>query len=238
MIREGDSRRGAVSAAPAPMIADGRTRVLGIAGIVGVLAFWSTVSVLHVVQSDLSPVNDFVSDYANGASGWLFPVGVIVHGVGNLAIAGGVARELRRTPSSRLGLGMFTVAALGLITAGIYRTDPPGVTQTTAGVVHGMATNISFGVELVALLLLASVFRTDPRWQDYTRSSVAMTLVAAALSLWLVVALRMESAVGLAERAALASFTVWEFATAVRLIRRGNPRAGLLGTVTPRVPWG
>lgn len=238
MIGKGDLRRGTPSAAPAPTITDGRTRALGIAGIVGVLAFWWTVSVLHVVQSDLSPVNDFVSDYANGASGWLFPVGVIVHGVGNLAIAGGLARELRRGPSSLLGVGMFTVAALGLLTAGIFRTDPPGVAQTTAGVVHGMATDISFGVELVALLLLASAFRTDPRWQDYTRRSLAMTFLAAVLSLWLVVTLRTGTAAGLAERAALASFTVWEFATAVRLLRRGNPRAEPLDTVTPRGPWG
>lgn len=191
--------------------------------MVGVLVFWATVLPLHVVQSGLSPVDDFVSDYANGRAGWLFTVGTLVHGAGNVAIAAGLARELRPAPAARLGVAGFALAAVGLIVAGIFRTDPPGAPSTTFGAVHGLATNISFGIEIVALLLLAWGFRQDAGWRDYLGLSVALTLLATSATLWLVIALRTEVMTGLAERVALASFTVWEFTTGLRLAR--HPRS-------------
>lgn len=72
------------------------TRWGGLAGAVGVLAFLGVVTLLHVVRTDLSPLGDLVSEYANGRSSGLFTLGVLAHGAGNLGISGGLARELGR----------------------------------------------------------------------------------------------------------------------------------------------
>lgn len=200
----------------------------GVAGLLGVLVFWGTQAALHVLRTDLSVVDDYVSDYANGAWGPLFTVGVLVHGTGNLAIAAGLARALspiralgatRPARCARAGVLLFTVAALGLLVAGVFPTDPADAPQTLTGLVHRSAAFGSFAVELVALALLAVALRADAAWRRYVPLSLAITTTAGIMLAWLLVAIGAELPPGLPERAALLSFASWEFATAVLLTR-------------------
>lgn len=207
--------------------------ISGIAGLVGVLVFWATQAGLHALRTDLSVVNDYVSDYANGRWGLLFTVGILVHGIGNLAIAAGLARALaparaprvtRAARCARAGVLLFTLAALGLLVAGVFPTDPADAPQTATGLVHRSAAFGSFASELIALALLAVAFGADAAWRRYVPLSVAITATAGLTLGWLLVAIGSELPPGLPERAALLSFALWEFATAVLLTRSLSSR--------------
>lgn len=193
-------------------------------GLIGVLVFWGGQTALHVLRTDLSVVNDYVSDYANGSWGPLFTVATLVHGVGNLAIAAGLGYTLGSARVARAGVLLFTVAALGLFVAAIFPTDPADASQTVTGLIHRVAATGSFAVELVALTLLGLAFRANAAWRRYLRLSRTLTLVAAIMLAWLLVAILAEWPPGLPERAALLTFTVWEFATALLLARAGAQR--------------
>lgn len=192
-------------------------RRCGTVGLIGVLVFWAGQAALHVLRGDLSVVDDYVSDYANGPWGWLFTVATLVHGVGNLAIAAGLGYALRRNRVARAGALLFGLAALGLFVAAIFPTDPAGAPQTLTGLVHRVTAMGSFAVELVALALLGLAFSADAGWRSYLRLSLALTAVAALALAWLLLAIVVDRAPGLPERAALLTFTVWEFTTAALL---------------------
>lgn len=202
------------------------TRWGGLAGVVGVTSFLGVVTVLHAVRRDLSPIDDLVSDYANGRWGGLFTLGVLAHGAGNIALSVGLARALGRSGAARLGVVTFALASVGLLVTGVFRTDAPGAPESVAGVVHRSVATASFAVELAALLVLASAFRASPAWRSYARRAVALTALAGGSTAWLVVALRTGWAPGLAERAALAAFALWELSTAARLARAAPPSGG------------
>lgn len=198
----------------------GFARACGMAGAFGVLVFLAVVVVLHVARRDISPVDGFVSDYANGGTGLLFTVAVFAHGAGNVGIAVGLAAELgpgRRACSGVVALG---AASVGLLVAGMFRTDPTGASASVSGRVHSGAVSLSFLVELVALLIFASVFRADPGWRAYARPTLTLAILAGAVTLWMLVAVEESWAAGLAERAALAVLIAWEFSIACRLASR------------------
>ena len=195
-------------------------RRCGTVGLVGVLVFWAGQAALHALRTDLSVVNDYVSDYANGPGGSLFTVSTLVHGVGNLAIAAGLGYALgRRNRAARAGVLLFALAAIGLLVAATFPTDSAVAPLTVTGLVHRVAATESFAVELAALALLALAFRADSAWRDYLNLSLALTVVAAIMLAWLLVAIGVGWPPGLPERAALLAFTVWELTTAVLLAR-------------------
>ncbi|WP_238695376.1 DUF998 domain-containing protein [Ornithinimicrobium flavum] len=188
-------------------------------GLVGVLTFWTGLAALHALRTDLSVVNDYVSDYANGPWGPLFTVVTLVHGVGNLAIAAGLGLALGHDRVARLGVLLFTVATVGLIVAALFPTDPVGAQQTVTGLVHRVAATGSFALELVALALLGLAFRSAAAWRSYASLALGLTVVAALMLAWLLVSISLQWPPGLPERAALLTFTVWEFTTALLLAR-------------------
>lgn len=193
-------------------------------GLIGVLVFWAGQAALHALRTDLSVVNDLVSDYANGPWGPLFTGTTLVHGAGNLLIAAGLGYALRRDRAARAGVLLFTLAAAGLIVAATLPTDPAGAPQTLTGLVHRVAATGSFAVELLAVTLLTLAFRAHTAWRSYLRLSLALTLLAAIMLAWLLVATLVTSPPGLPERGALLTFTVWEFTTAVRMTRAPHLR--------------
>lgn len=206
-------------------------RALGIAGAAGVVVFWAALASLHVLRPELSAISDYVSDYANGRWGSVFTVSVLAHGVGNVAITAGLVLSLGGRLAARLGIVAFAVATAGLLVAGVFPTDPTGAPLSVTGLVHRAASTGSFAVELLALALLAVAFRTEPQWASYRSFTLALTALAALLLGWLAVAVWTGQTPGLAERAVLGIFSVWEFSTALRLTRLGRRRAA-----TPRPP--
>jgi hypothetical protein len=106
------------------------------------------VVALHVIEPDFSPVDTFMSDYANGDNGWLMQSEFFGAGIGTIAIALGLRKTLVPTKRGTASVVLLVLAGTGFFVAGLFNTDPTGVTDlTTTGTVHVLGSGRS-GLDL------------------------------------------------------------------------------------------
>ena len=196
---------------------DSRTtlaRNLGVLGACGAALFVVILVTLHLLRPDLGFASDYVSDYANGPYGGWFAAALLAHGLGNLALATGLGLGVAPSRRGLVGSALLAVAAVGILVAAVFATDPEGALPTTAGRIHSLAAAAAFPVEVVALVLLARAFAASRRWSRLTSAAAGVAGLALA---WLAVAVARGGAPGIPERTVLAVLAVWELSAAVRL---------------------
>jgi hypothetical protein len=209
--------------------APARATTLGFVGIVGVAAFAAAFAAMHVIQSDLNPIQNFGSDYAFGRGGWLMRLGFIAAGIGTLSLALGLRRSVAAVKRRGLGVVLLGLAGVGFIGSGLFNADPPladGTTgYTTEGSLHDLTGILLFISVIVAGFVLARVFARDPQWQ----AAVSTTRIFAWLALAGLVATITSSEMsdpgtgitGLVQRIFVATILGWLVSLGWRL-RRGS----------------
>jgi hypothetical membrane protein len=117
---------------------------------------------------------------ANGDLGWIQTLNFLVTGILLVAGAAGVKRALRSGPGSRWAPRMLGLYGLGLIAAGIFRTDPalgfpPGTPLENNpiswhGILHFVVGTIDFIGFIAACFIFARRFRSlhKPAWAWYS----------------------------------------------------------------------
>lgn len=195
-------------------------RASGAAAMLGVAWFAAIVLVLQTESSGLDWTRHYVSQFANGPRGWLFPLGVLGHAAGNFALGIGFYRSFRGSALGAWAGAAFLLAALGLALTGLFAVDAPGAAASVPDAIHRTAALLSFAVEVAALLLFSAAFARDPAWRARARVSLVLAALAAAAAAALLAALVAGVRPGLAERAALASFMAWEFWAGAQLAFR------------------
>ena len=206
-----------------------RVTAYGIAGLLGASLFVSSLILLHLTRTDIDWTRHYVSDFANGRLGSVFVFGILVHGLGNLALDLGLRRSLGPGPLRAWAVVLFGLSAAGIVVAALFPTDPFGAARTPVGLVHWVAATVSFPLELVALLLFSTAFAGNPLWQGRRGISFALATVAAVALAGLFLAVLLNKMPGLAERLALAGFLAWEFWAAVQLTRLPSSPASRRG---------
>lgn len=193
--------------------------MLGWAGVVGGIFFLVTFISLHWLDPSIDIARNYVSDYANGTYGRLFQVSMFMHGIGNLAITGGLALIVN-SHAGKWATRLFGLASVGIVVASVFATDPQGVPRTVTGTIHLVAGFAAFPIEALALVFFAYAFSELPSW----RAFAITTSVTAALSilalLWLLSVVTRGLEAGLAERASFLIFMVWEILVGLRLAIR------------------
>jgi hypothetical membrane protein len=156
-------------------------RNLGFVAMLGVAVFVAAGVALHFLDTDLDPVEVYMSDYALGPYGWLMKTAFWAVGLGTVALGLGLRSTLapgkRVTPSVVLVL----VAGIGFLVVGSVDTDPYNATEgTTTGSIHLMSALILFICLVVSAWLLRGVFARDPNWTTFSRPAlwfaVALTI--------------------------------------------------------------
>ncbi len=194
-------------------------RSAGMVGATGSGLFLAALIALHILRPDLGIASNYVSDYANGPYGGLFTAAVYAHGIANLALAAGLALEMKASRLGVMGSVLLGAAAVGIVLAATFPTDPAGAAQTTVGRIHGAAATGTFPVEVAALIVLGGAFAVDLEGLRWRRATWQLAGMAGLALVWLEVAIVRGGEPGIPERAALAVLTVWELAASVHLIR-------------------
>jgi membrane-associated phospholipid phosphatase len=145
------------------------------AAMVLLLIGGASVLALHLLRPDLGPRRDRISEYAIGAYGFVMAVAFVAIGVGLLVMATLVVDGRGRwSPGVAIAIG---IAGLGMIAAGIWRTD-----STRSGVltdaVHSRASALATVALIGAALAWSVVRRPRPRSLDL---AAGLALVAAVL---------------------------------------------------------
>jgi hypothetical protein len=208
-------------------------RRLAYLSLVGNGCFAAAVSALHLLQRELSPLNEAVSYYVHGRHGWLLTAGLLAWAVGSAALLAGLALAVRgRISAAGLwGLGLWS---LGLVIGAIFPADPPGHWDqpTAAGLIHGNAALMAFVVFPPAAFLLARSLRRETGW--YRIGEVMKVLaITAAVSLLaffaslvpVIISPGPPKLLGLTERILLTVYATWLSVAAIGLRRASIGRS-------------
>ncbi len=196
----------------------GAVRLLGIAGIVGASSLLAALTAMHFLRPEFNYVAEYVSNYANGPYGFLFALSLLVHGIGNAAMAVGLGYILSDR-WGKTGAVLFGLAAVGIILGGLFSTDPGGSTRTVFGTIHAAAALVAFPIEILALLFLRRSFSLTSRWKSFTSTTDVVAAISAAGFLMVLALLNFWTLPGLVERAVSTPLLVWEFFVGFRLAR-------------------
>lgn len=196
--------------------------LLGLLGATAAFSFLVLLIFMHGLRPDLSAIGSYVSDYANGRYGILFRSALVVHGLGNLATACGLASVFASSRSGRYGAILFGTAALGIILGGLFSIDPTNAPRTIAGTIHSIVASVSFPIEAAALVCLSLAFSAAVGSRPLSLITAAAAAGSITALAWLLVSVKMGSVPGLAERVVFAVLLPWEILAAFFLMWNGS----------------
>jgi hypothetical protein len=184
-------------------------RHLAFSALGGVACFALAILALHVVQPDLSALDEAMSYYVHGAYGWLMTVALLAIGLGSLALTIALAQAARR-PRTRSGVIFLGAWSLCALLGGIFPADPPGnwaQPPSIAGAIHGVAALVGLvAFPLAAILLSRGVGGITMALA--IASAVGLLVFLASLSPALVTS-GPPVLLGLTERIMLAAYALW-----------------------------
>lgn len=191
-------------------------RTLADIATVAIAAWPVTVIALHIIQRDsYDPVNQAISELALGRFGMALNIAFVLFGCGLLTLAIGLHRELDR---SRSGAALLAIVGVLIVLSGVFPTTDPPDTATAA--IHVAVGVSAFLIVIVAILVWAWLFRRDPRWHPFSRTTATWGVVTAAA--FLLFPLLEETAFGIAQRAFITTWLSWTLFTA-RQFHRSRP---------------
>ncbi len=194
-------------------------RLYGLLALAGAVTFVVSLATLHLMSSGLDWKGDYVSNLANEPHGWVFGFGTFIHGWGNLALALGLHGAL---PPGRLrtwAIWLFSLAAAGVLLTALFPTDPAGQAPSITGQIHRIVASAAFALELAALFVFSLIFSRSLRWCRKQTIPLVLSVSAAVVVTWFVVAIQVGLMPGLAERTALTLLLSWELWVIFQLIR-------------------
>jgi hypothetical protein len=148
--------------------------------IVAVAVSFCGVMVLHAVRSDLDPLGEVMSRYANGANGPLMSVVFYAFGVAALALAFRLRTAIAHRGVTKGFPALLALAGVSLLAAGVFEVDRPLAPQTIEEMIHSNAAVATFVMLIVAMLLFSLACRDDDRWWRFRRKSLVLAVTAAA----------------------------------------------------------
>jgi hypothetical protein len=204
------------------------TRLLLACGLLAPASFWILGALTAASWSGYDWVAESISSLVHAPLGHLQTVAFLVGAVLNVGWAVGLSRIVGTTvPQRRLVRLLFLVQAGVLAAFAVLPTDPAGVSRSLIGTLH-LATFAVYAFSMpVTLLVVARIFRRDPRWRGAATPTTVAATVMIVGSVLAPVALTgpLLSVLGLLERAYVLLPTAWQVGVAIAGIRMLGPSA-------------
>jgi hypothetical protein len=134
---------------------------------------------LHFLKPEFDPSWRMVSEYAIGRYGWLMIVAFLSLAASVAALVPALRVDARGR-AGIAGLVFLTLAALGMVIAGVAVTDPITIAKdqvTTSGRFHGLGFILGGGYPLAIALICWSVSRNS-RWRREQKHVIFATIAA------------------------------------------------------------
>ena len=202
----------------------GRSRsaaFLALLAIVGMAYYLLSVVAVHLLRPDIDPVSEPVSYYAVGPYGFFVGIAIFALGVGSLALTLGLRLGIAPPGRSRVGLLLLALYGVGQLGVALFSIDAESA-QTTTGLVHNIAGNISFFCFPPAVILLSLDMGKDERWRSLKRPALALSLVVLVGAIMVLVSANVVGGFGIAQRLFLLATVLWMLLAAIRLRSRAR----------------
>ena len=197
----------------------GRSRsaaFLALLAIASMAYYLVSVVAAHLLRPDVHPVSDPVSYYAVGPYGYFIGIAIFALGVGSLALTLGLHLGIAPSGRTRVGLLLLALYGVGQLVVAIFSIDAESA-QTTTGIIHNIAGNISFFCFPLAAILLSSGMGKDERWRSLKRPALVLSLVVLVGAILVMVSANVVGGFGIAQRLFLLTTVVWMLLAAIRL---------------------
>ncbi len=206
-------------------------RVLGGCAVAGPVLFTGAWLVAWSVQDVYSPLREDISALAaiDAQHAWIMIAGIVALGLGLLALGLGLLGVIHDGRSATVGPILLVLAGLSFAVAGFARNDCSSELRACKDrvnsgnvswhhMVHDVLGVAVFLFLVIAPLVLARAFRTDSRWSNLRRYSLATGGLTLALLL-LFAAEPFDGWNGLVQRVLVAVPLVWVAVLGVRLVQ-------------------
>lgn len=147
--------------------------------IICVVVSFCGVMTLHAVRSDVDPLRNVMSNYANGSRGPVMSVVFYAFGASALALGFRLRTAIDRRGITRAFPALMTLAGVALIVAGVFEVDRAPAPQTIQEMIHSNSAVFAFVMLIVSMLLFSLACRDDERWWSIRWFSLALALLAA-----------------------------------------------------------
>jgi hypothetical protein len=195
----------------------------GTIGVIGVGLFVVALIGLHILDSDLSVVDEYVSVYALGDYNWISRAADVAMGLGISAIALGLRKTLAKGKRVTASWVLVLAAGFGFIVSGIFNTDPTNTTDATiSGALHDLGGYISMLSLMIATWLLRGVFKRD---EEYSVMSRTQTRFAVLMTGALGAFIAFEAILGLTQRLLIAVVATWLMTLAINIRQTAKHRS-------------
>ena len=204
-----------------------RSAVVALAWVAAATALFDLVAlgVLHALPTDVDPVTDPVSEYAEGDYGTLEVLAMLAVGLGALALTAALHKTPRRSMVGLVLLGLFSLAKV----AQAFFPIDVGNETTTSGSIHNVLGTVAFFALPVAAVLLSPS-------RDRVETVIAVLLAVAMAAVFTSNAVGGD---GIAQRVFLLLSSIWMLVAAIRLaLRRPGPPAGTPSAARADAPSG
>jgi hypothetical protein len=139
---------------------------------------------LHVLEPEFDPTWRFISEYALGQYGWMMHVAFLALATSLASAAIAISSQVR-TVLGYIGLALLGLAAVGILIAAIFTTDPQTASRGTAATLSGQlhVLGASFDYTPIAALLLSFSLARNQAWRPIRKwlfITAGITLVALA----------------------------------------------------------
>jgi hypothetical protein len=189
---------------------------LALLAIVGMAYYLVSVVAAHLLRPDVHLVSEPVSYYAVGPYGFFIGIAIFALGVGSLALTLGLHLSIAPPGRSRVGLLLLALYGVGQLVVAIFSIDAESA-QTTAGIIHNIAGNISFFCFPPAVILLSLHMGEDERWRSLKRPALTLSLVVLVGAISVMVSANVVGGFGVAQRLFLLATVLWMLLAAIRL---------------------
>ena len=198
-------------------------RQYGTLGLAGVGFFVLALLALPFLDPELSLVDEYISVYGRGDYGWLLRTGMVVGGLGTIAIGLGLRRTLAPGKRVRASWVLIVINGLGFIAAGLFVTDPTGAyeagTTTLSGTIHDLAGFIGFLSLLIATWMLRGVFARDAAYQHLAGMALWFAVALTVTFLLLFFGTAAIGLIGVVQRVFVAVALIWLLVLAATIRR-------------------
>ena len=167
---------------------------------------------MHALRPERALATTWISGYAVGPYGWVMTTAWLAASSGCPMLVLGLARTGPRSAAARLGTLLLAILSIGLLLTAIF---PPGPTRS--GEIHSMTFLANVVCILLASVLLAVGFGSDPRWHAFQHTAATLaSLIVLAFVLQFLTAYT-EVLYGLANRLFVTVLVAWWLAISIKL---------------------
>jgi hypothetical protein len=187
--------------------------------------FVALLVALHFLEPEFDPTWRFVSEYQLGAYGWIMHLAFGALAI-SLAATGMALWRQARGWLGRMGNVILWIAALGILMAGIWTTDPIQTTKdavTSSGAMHVFGASLDYTP--VAMILLSFILIRTKDWLQIRTPLLITAGISLALMFVFIGALPKDGVfgpgvyAGLAGRLLLVSYLGWIVTVGMRVLK-------------------